>query len=278
MYKELRFVQLAELHILKEVKRICDEHDIKYFLTGGTMLGAIRHKGFIPWDDDIDIAMVKEEYDRFLQIAPHELEADFFLDNEKTNPEYGLVFSKVRLLGTEFVELKGNKNCTHNEIFVDVFPYINLADDEKERRLSGIKLSILSQLLLIKSGYKVWKGDNFLVFAKFLPVRFCALFTTKTKLRKEIDILANQYSKRTNYTCSHNGSKWGYLKWNLSREIFDEYINVEFEGDYYPIPKEYKKCLEIFYGKSYMELPPENKRITHKPVVLNLGKYGGEMI
>lgn len=277
MYEELRAVQLAELYILKEIKRICNKHDIKYFLTGGTMLGAVRHKGFIPWDDDIDIAMVKEEYERFLQIAPYELGAEFFLDNEKTNSEYGLVFSKVRLRGTKFVELKGNKYAKHNELFVDIFPYINLADDKKERTASGIRLSFLSQLLLIKAGYKVWRGDGVSVFIKFLPVRLCALFITKTELRKRIDRLANRYCSRTNYTCSHNGSKMGYLRWNLDRRIFDEYMEIEFEGDYYPIPKEYRKCLEIFYGKSYMELPPENKRITHRPMVLDLGKYEGEI-
>ena len=92
-------------------------------------------------------------------------------------------------------------------------------------------------------------------------------------LRKKIDKLAYKYNHRTGYTCSHNGSKLGYLKWNIPRDVLNEYIDVLFEGDYYPVPKDYEKCLKIFYGNSYMELPPESKRITHRPVVLNLGVY-----
>ena len=273
MYKELRAVQLAELYILKEIKRICVKYDIKYFLVGGTMLGAVRHKGFIPWDDDIDIAMVKEEYDKFLSIAPNELGDEFFLDNEYTDDDYGLVFSKVRLLGTEFVELKGNKKAVHNELFVDIFPYINLANDVKERKRSGTKLVFLTQLLKIKAGYEIWLGESFWKLVKFLPIRFLSKFVGRNYLRRKINEIANKYEQRTDYTCSHNGSKFGYLYWNIPRKVFDEYVDVMFEGEEFPIPKDYDTCLKTFYGKTYMELPPENKRRTHRPVKLSLGKY-----
>lgn len=272
MYKELRDVQLSELYILKEIKRICDKHDIKYFLTGGTMLGAIRHKGFIPWDDDIDIAMVKEEYDNFLEVAPNELGQEFFLDNENTDADYGLVFSKVRLLGTKFVELKGNWNATHNEIFVDVFPYYYVSEDTEERRKIGRKLTFLTQLLLVKSGYRVWIGESMVKKMKFFPIRIISHLYSKTGLRTKINGLTNIYSSRTSYTCPHNGSKLGYLYWIIPRHIFDEYITVQFEDEQFSIPKDYATCLKTFYGENYMSLPPEDKRITHRPVELILDK------
>lgn len=273
MYQELKLVQNAELYILKEIKRICEKHDIKYFLTGGTMLGAVRHQGFIPWDDDIDIAMVREEYERFLSVAPTELGEEFFLDNEKTDDEYGLVFTKVRLLGTKFVELKGNANAKHNELFVDVFSYFNVSDSKTERSRIGKRLTLLTQLLLVKSGYHVWRGDGFAKTVKFFPVRVMSALYSRRLLRERIDSLVNKYPNRTEYTCPNNGSKLGYLYWILPRTIFDEYISVKFEDDYFLIPKEYETCLKTFYGTTFMELPPEEKRITHRPTCLDLGRF-----
>ena len=275
MYQELKSVQAAELYILKEIKRICEEEGIQYFLTGGTMLGAVRHQGFIPWDDDIDIAMVQEEYKKFIAIAPKKLGSEFFLDNEFTDSDYGLVFSKVRLLNTEFVELKGNRHAVHNELFVDVFPYINLADDSKQRKKNGFKLVLLTQLLKIKSGYKVWLGEGPKKALKFLPVRFICLFASKANIRKRINKIAYAY-ERSAFTCAHNGSKNGYIRWVIPRGVFDEYTFLNFEGEPFPVPKDFDQCLRTFYGSTYMELPPENKRITHRPVHINLGKYTEE--
>jgi len=273
MYQELKSVQNAELYILKEIKRICDKHDIKYFLTGGTMLGAVRHKGFIPWDDDIDIAMVKEEYDRFLSVAPVELGDEFFLDNEYSDDDYGLVFSKVRLLGTKFIELKGNRNAVHNELFVDVFPYFSVSDDVAKRAKVGKQLTFLTQLLLIKSGYRVWRGDGIGKAIKFIPVRVLSVLYSKNLLRKKINDLVNMYSDRTEYICPNNGSKLGYIYWILPRTIFDEYTSIQFEDDYFLVPRKYEECLKTFYGSSFMELPPEEKRFTHRPIELDLGAY-----
>lgn len=273
MYQELKAVQHAELYILKEIKRICEKHNIKYFLTGGTMLGAVRHQGFIPWDDDIDIAMVKEEYEKFLSIAPSELGDEFFLDNEETDDDYGLVFSKVRLLGTKFIELKGNENANHNELFVDIFPYFNVSNDKTERAKIGNKLTLLTQLLLVKSGYHVWRGDGIAKAVKFLPVRILSILFSRKRLRARINSLVNKYPERTQFTCPNNGSKLGYIYWILPRTVFDEYISVKFEDDFFSIPRDYERCLKTFYGTTFMELPPEDKRVSHRPIELDLGAY-----
>ena len=81
--EQLRKIQLLELNILKEIKRICEENQIKYFLIGGSLIGAIRHKGFIPWDDDIDIAMLREDFDKFVEIAPKIISKEFFVQTIK---------------------------------------------------------------------------------------------------------------------------------------------------------------------------------------------------
>ena len=116
--EELKKVQTLQLEMAKEVKRICEKHGIQYFLDAGTMLGAVRHKGFIPWDDDLDIGFLREEYDKFLQVAPQELSERYYLQNSMSDDDYGMVFSKIRLKGTKFVETISQENSADRKSVV----------------------------------------------------------------------------------------------------------------------------------------------------------------
>lgn len=102
--EELKKVQECELEILAEVIKVCNENSIEYFVIGGTALGAVRHSGFIPWDDDIDIGMTRDDYERFLKIAPSKLKSDLFLQYYVTEPNSPTYFAKVRKNNTQFVE------------------------------------------------------------------------------------------------------------------------------------------------------------------------------
>ena len=214
----------AQLYILNKIKRICVSHHIDYFLDGGFMLGAVRHQGFIPWDDDIDVGMTIENYRKFLAIAEKDLGTDFFIDNYEHNEEYALVFSKIRLKGTTYVELKGNADALHNEIFVDVFPYYYVSNNIVVRNLEAQKI----EKMLIRHN-------------------------------------------NTKCMCVHAGGRF-YSYWNMPSEIFRNYVMASFEGELYPILREYDRYLTIGYG-DYMKLPPENKRMTHNIVKLELGSY-----
>jgi lipopolysaccharide cholinephosphotransferase len=259
----------AQLYIANEIKRICDLHQIKYFLDCGSMLGAIRHQGFIPWDDDMDIGMLKSEYNRFLEIAPSELGDDFFLDNYQTNPDNALVFSKVRLKGTKYIEAKGCEHSKHNEVFVDIFPYYFISDNERERKWEAVIMAGLSQAILSKSGHRIWKGEPFTKRLKCIPTDLIGACCSKKKMHEWINKLYYKHTE-TARVCIHAGSCYSY--WFFPRTVFSEYINIQFEGNTFKIPKQYDTYLSTVYG-NYMEIPPENKRITHRILELDMGPY-----
>lgn len=110
--EEIRSVQLVELKILLEIDRICKEHSIEYFLTSGSVLGAVRHGGFIPWDDDIDIGMSRENYDRFIEIAPHALRQPYVLQTYNTDRYSPILYAKIKNTDTVFLNMPtGRAKC-----------------------------------------------------------------------------------------------------------------------------------------------------------------------
>ena len=104
----LRKLQLTQVEMLKEIRRVCEKLNIQYFLIDGTLLGAVRHKGFIPWDDDLDIAMTRPEYDKFVKFAPNELSTEYFLQNWHSDPAYALPYSKLLMNGTKLIETEND--------------------------------------------------------------------------------------------------------------------------------------------------------------------------
>ena len=261
----------AQLYITNEIKRVCDSHNIHYFLDCGTLIGAVRHKGFIPWDDDVDLGMLREDYEEFLAVAPKEFGEDFFIDNYDTNPDYALVFSKVRLKGTKYIEAKGNADAKHNEIFVDIFPYYEISDNERQRKIEGLRMGILAQAIMSKSGYKVWMGDGFKKRLKFIPTDIIGALSTKDHLYRKINNLYNKH-KDARCVCIQDGYKKSYLHWYIPKEYLTEFVEVDFEGYRFPIPKHYHEYLTIAYG-DYMTIPPAAEQTTHMIQELDIGKY-----
>ena len=143
---QLQQLKRIELAMLDEFVRICDANGIDYFLSGGTCLGAARHKGFIPWDDDIDVGMLREDYDRFAQACKTELSDGFIFQDMNTEPNCGLVFGKIRKKGTVYSETYSSHIAMSQGVWIDIFPYDRVSNDSTERIKQYRKVSFLKNL------------------------------------------------------------------------------------------------------------------------------------
>lgn len=263
----LRNSQMVMLSILKEIDVLCKKHNIKYFLDGGTLLGAIRHKGFIPWDDDLDIGMLRSDYEKFLQVAQKELGDKYFVQDWFTDTEFGFWFTKIRLRNTLYLEKSSSVKKKHNEFFIDIFPYDNYPDDPKIRNKINIKLEFLKRCLLAKTNYPMWNTSDGFSIKRFLIYKFLyviAFFIPKVNIIKKYIYYSQKFNKQTTKKVFPQGnSKSG--KFCLEREYFEKLHLTEFENGIFPVLDDYDDFLKILYG-DYMLLPPIEKRLNRHNV------------
>lgn len=271
MDKELlRKVQMVQLEIAKEIKRVCDENNIQYFLSFGTMLGAVRHQGFIPWDDDMDLGMMRSEYERFLKIAPEKLKPEYVLQTWYTDPNVAVPFAKVRKRGTVFQESKGG-NLQEIGFFVDIFPFDYQPATEAECDAANRKLKSIFRTKLMKSGYTPWMEESVVDWKKragYLLYQCKALFTTREKLARQYDALASAAPENEILFWQEGISRMKKIK----RQWCEELAEYTFEGELFKGPKDYDGLLTAIYG-DYMQLPPEDQRENrHQIEVVDFGE------
>lgn len=254
-------IQAEELKILIEFDRVCKKHGLIYSLAYGTMIGAIRHKGFIPWDDDVDIIMSREEYTKLLNVIDKELTEDFCFVNHEREKNYWYGFGKIRstkiLLPERSTEYLGIKQG----VWIDIFPFDNMPDDLKDREKQKNRLKhyhnrfvafVFTHPQVGDTGLKkiikaVCYGFN-RVFAKvnpFLPMWY-------KKMEKE----ARKFDGKTEYC---NGLTLNYTDREFNGSILrcsdlTDTIEIEFEGELFPVIRNYDAMLKGIYG-DYMELP-----------------------
>ena len=264
--EDLRKVQLLQLKILKEVHRICEKHSIKYFLIGGTLLGAIRHKGFIPWDDDIDIGMLREEYERFCSICRTDLSNEYFLQTIETDPGYALQYGKMMLMGTTLIEKSTGRSIKKSGLFIDIFPY----DYIPRKRYKQYILFFLSKILLrayaLKKGYRImWNNSICTFFLNLISVIFCIFPSSVlySLLRYAITMYQNPIEGKE-VLVGVVGSN--FLKRQFKNDNLKDLILLLFEDDLYFAPKNYDIILSKIYG-DYMTMPPLEKRCSNHQII-----------
>lgn len=259
-------VQKVNLEILKEVDRICRKHKIKYLLDAGTLIGAVRHKGFIPWDDDVDIAFMREDYEKFIKLAPKEMSQDVQLLLPK-NLAGGKVFYDFtpKLVYKKSRKSKENEETRRygnelNHICVDLF----IIDDISENNFARVM-----QVLLIKTIYGLAMGHRpKLDFSKYsgitkLQVKLLSSIGKCIPLEKIYRMEAKAAIRQNNKNsslCYYSNYDAGYTHMLFKKAWSENVIDLEFEGYQFMAPKGYDKVLKTVYG-DYMTLPPKEKRI-----------------
>ena len=263
----------CQLLLAAELKRICEKHNVKYFMIAGTLLGAVRHKGFIPWDDDMDFAIMRKDFSKFLDVCKTELGDDFVLQDMFSDSNYGLPVAKLLLNGTKFVQRNSAKSKSQKGIFIDIFPYDNIPDDETLRKNHNKNTYFLKRLFLAKQGYTIAeKGQTLKAFIYFL-LKVLSLFVSKKCIRNCLDKELRRFEKQSTKKVAALGGAYGYTKESVNGEWFAQTVELPFENITLAAPKDYVEYLTYFYG-DYMTPPREDKRYNrHSAVEIDFGKY-----
>ena len=250
----------VEMEIADEIKRICEKHKLHYFLVGGTLLGAIRHKGFIPWDDDMDIAMFRKDYDLFIKYAKKELDKKYYLDAFETNKDYYLPFAKVRKNNTIFDERENHHLNNHKGIYVDVIPIDNASSENNLRqKFQAITTRSIISTMFYKNRIRPLKE------LRYKPlVILLSIFPKKGLMKFQDKVMRMYKDDNSEYVIILAGS-YNYLKETNKRDIYLPPVKVKFEDRVYDTIKDYDTYLSKIYG-DYMKLPPKDKRVNHIPI------------
>lgn len=258
----IRKMQLVELEMLKEVDRICRENSILYELDGGTLLGAVRNGGFIPWDDDIDIRMLRQDYDRFCDICQKEFSDKYFLQTYKTDSGYRWGYARVLKTGTTFHRADHEMITSKNGIFIDIFP----CDNMPEKGMAKMVFNARS-FLARKIGYSiVGKKYEKNIFKK-LGYQILSLIPMEIAA-KEFDKLAQKYAAKETKLVRTTGWHWKQESEGYLRTWLTEYQEIQFEDMVAFAPKDTDGFLRYMYGDDYMTPPPEDKRKPQHPATM----------
>lgn len=251
--KILRELQLVELDILKEFINACEKCNVNYFLIGGTLIGAVRHNGFIPWDDDIDVCMLRDDYEKFLRHGQKYMSKKYFLQTYKTDKEYSGCFAKIRNSDTTFLETDVQNRKMNHGIFIDIFPLDNL-----------YKYNILKEKLLLYKLYNHLYISNKNIIKRTIAHLSNIIYKNKSKLElcNKLDQLYQKANKKKTKKIVNFSGAWGVKRESHFREDFENYKFTNFENISVKIPCGYDRCLTDTYG-DYMKLPPKEKQVTH---------------
>lgn len=259
-------IKARQLEIVDALHNFCIQHDLTYFMNYGTLIGAVRHQGVIPWDDDMDFMMPRKDYQKFIQAFPKD--ERFQLLSLETNKKYYNNFAK--LIDTEtFIEDTRNSKTYPSGVFIDIFPYDRF-DDMKVVEKTYIWESL--KLLSFSKQENITYGDSMLkdvirtiiwfILRPISPRVFAhkieqVIHTYKTTQGKYEGLLASKFKQKEVFPAG----------------IFDDIIELVFEERHLPAPKEYDKLLTQYYG-NYMELPPKDKQVNPHGTIAYLKRRG----
>lgn len=269
---ELKRIQEIEYSVLKEIIRICDSNGIEYFLSGGTALGAVRHNGFIPWDDDIDIGMTRKNYRKFIQVAPDFLPPNLHLQTPDKNGKVPYFYTKIRIDGTLFMEYCNRNVDMHHGVYVDIFPYDNVPDDEEKNIKQFKKVQRLIRVFSLRQIPDVSeKPKSITSFVRAVIRRLLHYVAQLLPSRLLFSLLESAFTEyedadTSSVVCLNFPIR---NKDRILKEDLYPLVKHKFCDGEYNIPNNWDAYLSSHYG-NYMAFPPENERYGHKPYRVEL--------
>lgn len=249
-------IKEIEIEIFKSFISVCEHLNLTYYILDGTLLGAVRHKGFIPWDDDIDVGMPREDYEVFLKEGQALLPEEYFIQTFDSDPEYLANYAKIRNSNTTFVETSVKNRKINHGVFIDVFP-LDYCPEEAKKQVCERKKRMLATLRISDEFYSQNKKKSL----KSIVVTLLAyiIYPTAKQALKARDRMY-KITKQSSLIASYGGA-WGE-KEIVPAQWYAEGCDLEFEGIAVKGPKEYDKWLTQVYG-DYMTPPPVEERISH---------------
>lgn len=267
--QDIKKLQKQLLEIIIYIDDFCKDNKINYFIIAGTALGAYRHKGFIPWDDDLDIGMTRKNYNKFCELFDKKEHEEYFLQNFSSENDTPFYFSKIRKNNTRFIEKYCRRLDIHHGIYVDIFPFDNIPNTIKAEKRQKQIVSLWSNLFIAKSVTGSSVDQTSLVGRFKVALRFILHFLIKPIPKKYIYDKINFHSQKFNdVSCS----KMSYIKYTFLKIDTKNIENTEkilFESKLLPCPSNLEKYLKHNYG-DYMKLPIESERVGHSPYLLEL--------
>lgn len=267
MKKELSRQEIHNIlsDMLSAFADYCDKHQLRYYLVGGTLLGAVRHQGFIPWDDDIDVGMPRPDYERFLELVKQEPVGDNYqvltMEDENYTLPFAEMINKQTIVERETSEfIKSELQVLH--LFMDIFPQDGWPeDDEKCRKL--VKRTNLLRFMNTEARARFGAGTSFARKILKTPVLVVSKAIGSKRIIRYLDKIAKQYDyDKSLYVGAITYGIYGIGERCAGNEVV-KFDTVEFEGKYYKAPGCWDSYLKGVFG-DYMKLPPENKRINHR--------------
>lgn len=269
---QLRKLQYVELNMLKEVVRICEKNELTYYLSAGTFLGAVRHKGFIPWDDDADVRMPRQDYEKLMQILPAELSKPYVLGSHIYDKSVHRYFSRIEDPRVK-IHRSQSKNGEECNAWLDIFPLDGMPANKIHNKLRQLRLlnrrmwlqiSVFDEIIELQKK-RPWHENLIIAIVKRTPIQ---KFVSYDKMWLKLDKAMKAYPA--------DGAKYlvnfmGYYKFKdmIPREVYGNGAKYEFEGEYFNGPEDYDKFLKHLYG-DYMKLPPEDKRNKHFAQIVSM--------